>query len=171
MRIMALMLALALALCLVWTTNRTRDPAVASALSQLDRKMHLLLAHLQKHHPGDDRTLRLAYGWDGRLQEQTGTGAGATVNKRTISLCVRDAGGMLQDPDTAAFILMHEIAHICTVSEGHTQEFWGNFKFLLKAAVAAGIYRYQRFEKQPVTYCGSTISHSPLTCVVDGSCT
>ena len=33
------------------------------------------------------------------------------------------------------FVALHELSHVMTVSVGHTQEFWENFKFLLKEAV------------------------------------
>lgn len=162
-----------LALCLACALSRRhpQDPEVADALAQLERRLHLLVHHLQERYPNDTRTQRLAYGWDGRLTELRDLGAGSTVNKRAVSVCVRNAAGVLQDINTATLVCLHEIGHVCTPSEGHTPEFWGNFRFLLKEAVAAGIYEYQDFEQAPVSFCGSVISSSPLTCVVKGTCT
>ena len=139
-------------------------------MAQLERKLHILLHHLQQHHPADPRTQRLAYNWDGRLAELRHAGAGSTTNKATIRICVRDGGGVLQDLNTATLVLAHEASHVCTASEGHTNEFWDNFKFVLKEAVAAGIYEYQDLEQAPVTFCGSKVDFSPLTCVVKGTC-
>ena len=153
----------ALAIWALGAVARPRDPLLAG----LERKVHLLIAALQAKHPGDDRVTRLASRWDGRIAPLAQPGAGQTVNKRHVSLCTRDLGA---DPNTAFMVLAHELGHVCTESEGHTQEFWDNFRFLLKEAVAAGLYTYQAFEASPVTFCGAKIVASPLTCVVDGTC-
>jgi hypothetical protein len=60
------------------------------------------------------------------------------------------------------FVTLHEIAHVCTVSIGHTEEFWENFKWILEEAINIGIYSKQEFSKNPVNYCGMTISNSPI---------
>lgn len=161
-----------LALLLCWFTLGAvhLDPASKEALLQLERRLHILASHLNQNHPQDPRVLSITKRWDGRLKQLTEHGAGSTTNKRAISVCVRDSSGRLQDPMTACFVCIHELSHVCTESEGHTDEFWTNFRFLLKEAVAAGIYQYQHFEKAPVTFCGSSIAHSPLTCLKDGSC-
>jgi hypothetical protein len=49
-----------------------------------------------------------------------------------------------------------------TESIGHTQEFWDNFRFILKNAIQKGYYTIQDFKKQPVRYCGTNITDSPL---------
>lgn len=158
----AALLALALALL-----ARTRAPPPHPLLADLERRLHLLVARLQERHPADPRVTRLAYMWDGRIAPLTKPGAGQTVNKRHVSLCV---AGAVRDPNTAWYVLLHEVSHVCTETEGHTQEFWDNFRFLLKEAASAGLYTYQAFEDAPVTFCGSTIASSPLTCVVKGTC-
>ena len=58
-------------------------------------------------------------------------------------------------------ILIHELAHIMTTSEGHKQEFWQNFKFLLEQAKAANIYEPVDYKKNPELYCGMDISDNP----------
>lgn len=67
----------------------------------------------------------------------------------------------LIDSNTLMFVAIHEIAHIMTVSVGHTEEFWQNFKFLLENAVELGIYEPIDYKKKPTNYCGMTISDSP----------
>ena len=163
---------LVIALIVAWASRppMVRDPIIAAALSQLERRLNLLIAHLKKTQPEDHRVRRLLSMWDGRLLELKEHGAGSTINKKSIKVCVRDASGRVQDAMTAVFVLIHECAHVCTISEGHTPEFWENFRFMLREAMAAGIYQYQHFEKAPVTYCGSTITHSPLTCLREGTC-
>ena len=36
------------------------------------------------------------------------------------------------DENTLTFVALHELSHVMTVSVGHKQEFWDNFKFILK---------------------------------------
>jgi hypothetical protein len=48
-----------------------------------------------------------------------------------------------------------------TVSIGHKQEFWQNFKFLLENAKQAGIYDPIDYKKNPQEYCGMTINDNP----------
>ena len=67
----------------------------------------------------------------------------------------------LIDQNTLMFVAIHEIAHIMTLSVGHTEEFWQNFKFLLENAVELGIYEPIDYKKNPKKYCGMTISDNP----------
>lgn len=67
----------------------------------------------------------------------------------------------LIDQNTLMFVAIHEIAHIMTLSVGHTEEFWQNFKFLLENAVELGIYEPIDYKKKPKNYCGMTISDNP----------
>ena len=61
-----------------------------------------------------------------------------------------------------AFVAIHEMGHIATISTGHTPEFWDNFRWLLEEAIQIGIYRKQDFKSKPEPYCGITITDSPL---------
>ena len=59
------------------------------------------------------------------------------------------------------FVVLHELAHIMTLSIGHKTEFWDNFKFLLENAKEAGIHQPVDYSEKPQEYCGMTISDSP----------
>jgi hypothetical protein len=48
-----------------------------------------------------------------------------------------------------------------TVSIGHKQEFWENFKFLLQNAKEAGIYEPIDYKKNPTQYCSMPINDNP----------
>ena len=60
------------------------------------------------------------------------------------------------------FVVLHEYAHLASVSIGHTQEFWDNFRWILEEAINIGIYVKQDFNKKNVEYCGMDITSSPL---------
>ena len=66
------------------------------------------------------------------------------------------------DSNTLTFVALHELAHIMTVSIGHTDEFWDNFKYLLEYAIKIKVYQRQNFRQHPVKYCGTKITDSPL---------
>jgi hypothetical protein len=65
------------------------------------------------------------------------------------------------DQNTLQFVAFHELAHIATMSVGHTEEFWRNFQFILKEAEELGIYQVVNYKDNPVEYCGMTINSSP----------
>ena len=64
--------------------------------------------------------------------------------------------------NTIFFVVLHELAHIMTQSVGHTDEFWKNFKFILKNAVKLNIYKEIDYSKYPKKYCGIEVTDSPL---------
>ena len=48
-----------------------------------------------------------------------------------------------------------------SLSIGHDDEFWENFKFLLDNAVEMNIYKPIDYKSQPQDYCGLTITDNP----------
>tara|TARA_B110001450_G_C17651244_1_gene493375 strand:+ start:235 stop:846 length:612 start_codon:yes stop_codon:yes gene_type:complete len=88
-----------------------------------------------------------------------------SINKgEKIVFCIRSKDGKntIIDINTITFVGIHELAHLMTKSIGHNQEFWDNMKFLLKVAIENGIYTPQDFNKNPVEYCGTMITDTPL---------
>ena len=88
-----------------------------------------------------------------------------SINKgEKIVFCLRSKDGLntLVDINTIAFVGIHELAHLMTESIGHNQEFWDNMKFLLKVAIDNNIYTKQDFSSNPIEYCGTMITDTPL---------
>lgn len=80
-----------------------------------------------------------------------------------IALCAttkRDGGDII-DENTLMFVVLHELAHIMTVSVGHTKEFWDNFKQLIIYAEKVKIYKPVDYSKKTGHYCGTEILDSP----------
>ena len=44
------------------------------------------------------------------------------------------------DDNTILFVIIHELAHVMSLSVGHTEEFWSNMKFLLEQAESINLY-------------------------------
>lgn len=82
-----------------------------------------------------------------------------------IVVCLRDKTKKpyeFVDENIVMFVLIHEMAHLMTSSIGHTPEFWTNFKKLLHECVQLGVYRADNYSKNPVQYCGMSITDSPI---------
>lgn len=89
-----------------------------------------------------------------------------TVNKGEIlALCLRhkDIPKRFHDINVIMFVTVHELAHIFSVSVGHNDEFWTNFKFLLNESIDVGIYNFDDYNKHNKHYCGMEINYTPLT--------
>lgn len=82
-----------------------------------------------------------------------------TLNKRDIYFCLtpRSHDIYVYDINTLMFVAIHELAHICSKSTGHTEEFKNNFRDLIKHSINLGVYEYVDYDKSPVEYCGVTI--------------
>lgn len=88
-----------------------------------------------------------------------------SVNKgQKIVFCLRAKGKeeTLVAENVIMFVAIHELAHIMTVSVGHTEEFWNNFRILLRVAVELKLYKNQDYSNSPVDYCGTKITDTPL---------
>lgn len=82
-----------------------------------------------------------------------------------IVLCLRhkdQQGFPLVDKNTVMFVVLHECAHLMTFSNGHTQEFWNNFRRLLQDSMKLGVYSEVNYSRTPTAYCGMMITDSPL---------
>jgi len=73
----------------------------------------------------------------------------------------KDNNEELIDENTLMFAAIHEMAHIATFSEGHTDEFWENFKYLLQKAVLLKLYTPVDYSKTNMDYCGLTLNTNP----------
>lgn len=140
----------------------------ADLLSDIRKNLEKLVQHLEKMYPSDERTQRLVLNFKAEKISEGKDNAKYTsysVNKgERIVFCLRsrDENNKLMDLNTMMFVALHELAHVCTVSTGHTPEFWANFKWLLEEAVNIGVYTEQDFKSKPVPYCGIQITDSPL---------
>lgn len=88
-----------------------------------------------------------------------------SVNKgEKIVFCLRskDEKEELVKENIIIFVALHELTHVMTKSVGHTDEFWQNFQFLLKVAVKLKLYHNVNYNNDPVKYCGTEITDTPL---------
>jgi hypothetical protein len=139
----------------------------ADLLANVTQKMKDLVEYCGKKHPEDERVHRLIQKFNPtKISETLPTSEYTAYSENKgekIAFCLNKEknGSKLIDLNTLTFVAIHEIAHIMTVSEGHKQEFWENFKFLLEQAKAANIYDPVDYKNNPETYCGMDITDNP----------
>ena len=140
----------------------------ANILATIRNKLESICESLKKKHPDDEAVERMNKKFNADNITEAGKNNQYTsysVNKgEKIVFCIRQKNKTedLVDINTITFVAIHELAHIMTKSVGHTEEFWSNFKRLLKEAVAIGVYTRENYTKDPREYCGIQVTDSPL---------
>jgi hypothetical protein len=140
----------------------------ADLLADVAQRMRHLVNHLAEEFPNDERVKLLKKNFDPTKIVENLPNSEYTAyseNKgEKIALCLRKEKHKLKliDINTLTFVALHELAHLMTSSIGHGSDFWSNFKFILKHAVAIGIYRSIDYSKTPQPYCGMPIDSNPL---------
>jgi hypothetical protein len=131
--------------------------------------MVALVEYLKTNDPEDDRVKRLIKNFNSsKIVEilPTSEYTAYSENKgRKIAFCLnkkKEDNNHLIDEHTLMFVATHELSHIATKSIGHKDEFWNNFKRLLKEAIEANLYTKENYSQNPREYCGIKVSDSPL---------
>jgi len=140
----------------------------ADMLAKMRHKLTKLCVKLKEDYPDDDRIIRLNNKFDPNViveNEPNSKNTSYSINKgEKIVLCLRSRDGQdrIVKENILTFVSLHELAHIMTLSVGHTKEFWDNFEFLLREAIKNGYYEHIDFNKTPYKYCGVEITDTPL---------
>jgi len=153
----------------MYLVRNVEDKAKASnLLASIRQKLERLIHYLVQKYPDADNVARLKIKFRPENIEESEAGSKYTsysVNKgEKIVFCIRskDKEARLEDENLLIFVALHEVGHVMTLSTGHTDEFWDNFRFLLKESIKIGVYKRQDFKKNPQKYCGTKITDSPL---------
>ena len=147
--------------------ERSKMEEAADLLADVTKKMKDLVLYCGKKFPDDERVHRLVQKFNPtKISETLPTSEYTAYSENKgekLAFCLNKEknGTKLIDINTLTFVAIHEMAHIMTVSEGHKQEFWQNFKFLLEQAKAANIYNPVDYKKNPEPYCGMEITDNP----------
>lgn len=147
--------------------DRAKLELAADLLAKVTQKCKLLVEYVKQKYPDDPRVKRLVAGFNPKKINETlptSTLTAYSENKgEKLAFCLNTTkeGDKLIDINTLTFVAIHEVSHIATVSIGHKQEFWENFKFLLENAKSANLYKPEDYKKQPKEYCGMKITDNP----------
>ena len=148
--------------------ERSKLTLAADLLANVTQKCKELVLYCGKKHPDNEDVQRLMQKFNPKKITETLPTSEYTAyseNKgEKIAFCLEKNKGKskLIDLNTLTFVAIHELSHIMTKSEGHKQEFWQNFKFLLENAKDAGIYNPVDYKNEPKDYCGMRITDNPL---------
>jgi len=141
----------------------------ANLLAKISKNMTKLCNYLENKYPDNEGVNRLKERFDPMSiveNEKGNKNTSFTINKGDkIVLCLRsrdDDNEKLHDENTLMFVALHELSHIMTITLHHKQEFWDNFRFVLKNAIDIDIYKYVDYNTNPQKYCGITITDTPL---------
>ena len=138
----------------------------ADVLGKLELFIDKLLTYLYTNKKSDPRTKRLIKRLNDISIEEAPfepNVSSYTINKgELISLCIRNKKNkQFHNYQTLLFVVIHELAHVASVTKGHNKEFIDNFKWLLKIAKQANIYMPQNYSINPIEYCGVKVTNNP----------
>ena len=147
--------------------ERSKMELAANLLATVTQNCKDLVAYCAKKHPENEKVQRMVQKFNPtKISETLPTSEYTAYSENKgekLAFCLNKQknGTQLIDINTLTFVAIHELAHVMTTSEGHKQEFWQNFKFLLEEAKAANIYNPVDYKKKPEPYCGMDITDNP----------
>jgi predicted metal-dependent hydrolase len=151
---------------LVRNVNDKED--AANMLAKIRQNLERVVEYLKDNNISDERVQLLVNRFNPDVLSESLPNTSYTsysVDKgKKIVFCLRskDDKNKLIDMNTIMFVAIHELAHIMTKSIGHTDEFWDNMRYLLKIGIKVGVYQKVDYSKNPVQYCGISISSTVL---------
>ena len=148
--------------------DRSKVQDAADLLATVTQRCKSLVEYVGNKHPDNEAAKRLVDGFrPNKIMETLPTSSYTAYSENKgekIAFCLntqKENNETLIDIDTLSFVAIHELAHVMTLSIGHKQEFWDNFKFLLENAKEAGIHTPRNYKDEPAEYCGMKITDNP----------
>jgi hypothetical protein len=148
--------------------EREKIEDAADRLAEVNERLIKLVDYCIKTYPSDERCKRLVKRFNpDKIVEilPTSEYTAYSENKgEKIAFCLdvkKEETSNLIDLNTLTYVAIHELSHVCTVSIGHTPEFWENYKFLLVNAEKINIYKPVDYKNKPQEYCGINITDNP----------
>ena len=147
--------------------ERLKMELAANLLASVTQKLKDLVIYCAKNFSDNEKVQRMVQKFNPtKISETLPTSEFTAYSENKgekLAFCLNKEknGSKLIDINTLTFVAIHELAHIMTSSEGHKQEFWQNFKFLLEQAKASNIYDPVNYKKNPESYCGMDITDNP----------
>ena len=148
--------------------ERSKLELAADLLAEATNNMKKLVKYMEQKHSSNPAVKRLVENFNpDKISETLPTSEHTAYSENKgekMAFCLNEdkQGTRLIDLSTLTFVAIHELAHLMTVSIGHKDEFWDNFKFLLKNAKESGVYEPIDYSKSPVQYCGTRIDENPF---------
>ena len=148
--------------------------AAADLLVDLTHHLQRFVRRLHRAYPDDARVTRLHARFNPNAVYELEAHSKMTsysFNKgEYIVFCIRsrDEHNKLAPMNILVFVGLHELAHVMTLTKGHDEAFWENFRFLLAHAIKWGYYKDLDYASNPRPYCGTYITDTPLRAADSG---
>ena len=148
--------------------DRSKLTMAADKLANVNIKLDKLVKYLGEKYPEKDNVKRIIKRYNPKKIYETLPTSEYTAyseNKgEKLAFCLdteKNNAGRLIDDNTLMYVALHELSHIASVSIGHNDEFWSNFKFLITNAKNINIYNPIDYKKNNARYCGMNITDNP----------
>tara|TARA_Y100001970_G_scaffold167266_1_gene204721 strand:+ start:1384 stop:1983 length:600 start_codon:yes stop_codon:yes gene_type:complete len=148
--------------------DRAKLTMAADKLANVNVKLNKLVKYLGEKYPEKENVKRIIKRYDPKKIYETLPTSEYTAyseNKgEKLAFCLdteKNSKGRLIDDNTLMYVALHELSHIASVSIGHNDEFWSNFKFLITNAKNINIYNPVDYKKNNARYCGMNITDNP----------
>ena len=148
--------------------DRAKLTMSADKLANVNVKLNKLVKYLGEKYPEKENVKRIIERYDPKKIYETLPTSEYTAyseNKgEKLAFCLdteKNSKGRLIDDNTLMYVALHELSHIASVSIGHNDEFWSNFKFLITHAKNINIYNPVDYKKNNARYCGMNITDNP----------
>ena len=144
----------------------TTQTEAANIISKVIYTVNTIVKYMCENDlPTSEIAYRLQYRWKNTVVREIAAHedtAAYTVNKgEEMRLCIRKEDGTFHDFNHLAFVVLHELGHMMSISYGHDEEFQSNFDAVIHIASSIGLYTPEDFDKNPIVYCGIKVTSSP----------
>ena len=147
----------------IYYTQKYKSKIAANKLAKIDKFLSKLIKHLLVENK-DNIMIQKNLKKKLIIKElpKNSNHVAYIVNKTKLHVCLRNKNDtFINQYNRIYFVVMHELAHKISKSVGHTEEFWKNFKLIIKTAIKHKLYKYRNYYNDPVEYCGININSSP----------
>lgn len=147
----------------IYYTQKNKSEIAANKLAKIDKFLSKLIKHLLEENK-DNIIIQKNLKKNLIIKElpKNSNHVAYIVNKTKLHICLRNKNDtFINQYNRIYFVVMHELAHKISKSVGHTEEFWKNFKLIIKTAIKHKLYKYKDYYNDPVEYCGININSSP----------
>lgn len=148
-------------------SDDTDSMTAANMIKYLKTHVEQFMLHLKSIYPNDARVKTMCdrYMQKKTVIEESKEPETYTLNKgEKLVMCLRNYKKnkeLHDDINLVMFVCLHEMAHIMSLTNQHTPEFWSNFRFILTEAVKFGIYKAVDYKYDPRWYCAMLVYENP----------
>jgi len=150
-------------------TNTDKERLLQKVIARIDKLVNTCCIQGFEY-PDSPRANLMKQRWkkvNVRETNKNDTEIAYVINKdQELRICLSDPKtDRAEEINTAMFVALHEMGHLMSSSYGHNEEFWTNFKLILRKAIQLGIYNYKDYSKSGSSeqYCGLKIYDTPCT--------